>query len=166
LRRARGHGEWRDSVAKEARIDPTGVVLVGSAATGYSLSPRKPARPFHRERTAAQEASDVDIGLVNEGLFIAAWNEVVRLDRARALSVSWTTISTMREQVYFGAMADFHLPPGSDPRQRLLLATAASTRRPPLLGLKARCRIYRRPEDLKAYHVQSLRKLRLELTGS
>ncbi|WP_152428001.1 hypothetical protein [Dietzia sp. UCD-THP] len=60
---------WRHEVAKRLRVDPTGVQLVGSARLGYSLSPRKNFKLFDAQ-------SDLDIAVVSNEIFDAAWLEL------------------------------------------------------------------------------------------
>lgn len=60
---------WRHEVAKRLNVDPTGIQLVGSARLGYSLSPRKNFKLFDAQ-------SDLDIAVVSNEIFDAAWLEL------------------------------------------------------------------------------------------
>jgi hypothetical protein len=64
--------EWRDGLARELNIPPDGISIVGSAATGFSLSPLKAGRPFRVQPDVAGMRSDVDIALVAPDLFTQA----------------------------------------------------------------------------------------------
>src|SRR6266536_3199528 len=62
---------WRSSVAKELSLGPDHVLIVGSAATGFSLSPLKAGRPFRPLPGVDGRTSDIDIALVAPNLFTA-----------------------------------------------------------------------------------------------
>ena len=69
----------------------------------------------------------------------------------------------MRVDVYWGVVGQRSLPSNTGPARQVLTAVSVATRTPPIRGHIVRCRIYRRKEDLKAYHIDSLRQLRVEL---
>lgn len=60
---------WRHQIAKSLEVDPIGIQLVGSARLGYSLSPHKQFKEFHKN-------SDLDIAVVDAELFDKAWREL------------------------------------------------------------------------------------------
>jgi hypothetical protein len=156
------HDRWRKSVADVLNASARHICIVGSAATGYSLSPLKAGRSF-RDLTNSR-ASDIDLAIVNEPLFEEAWNTIVALDRRIALRLPAPERDKMRTDVYWGLVAQRALPGNTDTARRLLLATARAGIAPPIRGYQIRCRIYRREEDLRAYHIVSLRSLRAELS--
>jgi len=57
---------WKKELAAGLKVDPYGVILVGSACTGYSLNPYKNFRDFH-------ERSDLDVAVVSDQHFDEAW---------------------------------------------------------------------------------------------
>src|SRR5579864_7616044 len=63
------HQAWRASVAGELGLGPDSIYIVGSAATGFSLSPLKPGRPFRQLGGADEQTSDIDIALIDSSLF-------------------------------------------------------------------------------------------------
>jgi hypothetical protein len=158
---------WRSEVASAAKLDSDSVYLVGSAATGYSLSPRKAGRPF--KRIGANNASDIDIAVVDSTLFALMWNTIVAYDRNRTLLSALAEssnrplmpdrISRVRLQVYWGTVSSSDSLPGTTEAQRLRSLFAATSRREPFLGHAVRARVYRRRRDLIAYHVQSLQQV-------
>src|SRR5258708_4736981 len=79
------HDAWRRSVGGSLGVALDDVRIVGSAATGYSLSPLKPGRPFRPWTASAVSVSDIDIALVDPRLFSDAWNLIISLDRAYRL---------------------------------------------------------------------------------
>ena len=65
--------EWRLGLATRIDIDPLELVVVGSAATGYSLAPRKNLKQFDSD-------SDIDLAIVSEHLLAEAWHQLRTLD--------------------------------------------------------------------------------------
>jgi len=157
------YDEWGVAVARALLVDPISVQIVGSAATGYSLSPLKPGRPFRPSGSSVASVSDIDIAVIDTDLFAVAWDTILRLDRTHRLRGSHDTRLKMRVDVYWGVIGQQSLPPGTDPARSLLRAMAVAGRAPPLRGYRVRSRLYRRHEDLRAYHVSSLRQLRAAL---
>ena len=157
---------WRTSVASQLGVEPDNVRIVGSAATGFSLSPLKPGRPFRRlENAAGGQTSDIDIALIAPSLFVVAWETILYLDRRHRLGIAQGALGKIRLDVYWGLVGQQSLPRNTDPARSILSAMSVAGRMPPLRGYPIRCRIYRRVEDLRAYHTDSLRQLRQELAA-
>jgi hypothetical protein len=66
---------WRHMLAEGLQVDPRDIVLVGSAATGRSLSARKKFSMFNRK-------SDVDIAIISPAHFDRAWHWFRRVNPA------------------------------------------------------------------------------------
>jgi hypothetical protein len=156
---------WQASVAREVAVGPEDVRIVGSAATGYSLSPLKPGRAFRRIKANGGKTSDIDIALIAPSLFMVAWETIVYFDRGRRLGTEYETLSKIRLDIYWGLVAQRSLPLNTDPARSVKGAMNVAGRTPPLRGYPIKCRIYRRAEDLRAYHINSLRQLRQELSA-
>jgi predicted nucleotidyltransferase len=159
--------EWRDAVAREAKVSADGIYIVGSAATGYSLSPLKPGRGFRVLAANRTSSSDVDVAVVDPLLFEGAWETIVRLDRIRGLGrplskgVESARIDRdrMRLNVYWGTISQVYAVLGTTTSRILRSLKAATTRRAPFVGYEINVRIYRRRLDLQSYHEQSLKNL-------
>lgn len=156
------HDLWSSSVAAVLQIGKEDIRIVGSAATGYSLSPYKAGRPF-RAIAAGKQASDIDIAIISKEIFEEAWNTIVGVDRKKRLRLSEADRDKMRTDVYWGLVGHRSLPANTGVTRRILIAMAVAGKSPPVRGQKIRCRIYRRCDDLRAYHTVSLQQLRLEL---
>lgn len=63
---------FKEIVSSNLKINFHSLQMVGSAKTGYSLSPKKVLRPFHNEDTKS-ESSDIDIAIISERLFSEFW---------------------------------------------------------------------------------------------
>ena len=168
------YSEWRTTTARASGLTPDGIYLVGSAATGYSLSPFKPGREFRPIDPGVTHKSDIDIAVVNDELFVNSWNSILRYDRARrlsgALSGAWShkqpilqQIDRMRLNIYWGTISHAHTTQGSAESRVLRTLFSATTREDPFQGYDIKARIYRRREDLLSYHEQSLQQLKVKL---
>jgi hypothetical protein len=100
---------WCGAIDAVLNIGANGIHIVGSAATGYSLSPLKPGRPF-RKPGVSGPASDIDVALVNQGLFDHAWETILTHDRSRRLQMSYDARAKTRTDVYWGVVAQKSLP--------------------------------------------------------
>jgi hypothetical protein len=58
--------DWKKTMGEGLQVDPYGVILVGSACTGFSLSPQKNFRAFHAR-------SDLDVAVISDRYFDEAW---------------------------------------------------------------------------------------------
>lgn len=64
---------WRDTLAQQLEVDGRDLAIVGSAATGRSLNPRKRFKTFDAE-------SDIDIAVVSSHHFDQAWRWFLETD--------------------------------------------------------------------------------------
>lgn len=91
---------WREDIAKKLRVDPTDILITGSAALGFSLSSHKNFKQF-------DEKSDVDVSIVSQHYFDVAWHDLIftsrpviqpkmraALDDHRSRLIYWGTIAT------------------------------------------------------------------------
>ncbi len=58
--------EWKTRLAKMLEVDAYEIALIGSAAVGFSLNPRKRFAPF-------SASSDIDVAVVSSHHFDLAW---------------------------------------------------------------------------------------------
>jgi len=160
---------WRSEAGKACGVVSDHVYIVGSAKTGFSMSPRKAGNDFRPISSTGIYPSDIDIAIVDKELFESAWNTILTYDRSRKLRKVITGDSTyltfreridrLRLNIYWGTLAGDHTISGTKEAQRIRSLFAATTRVPPFQGYQARARIYRRQEDLISYHVQSIESL-------
>lgn len=159
---------WRERVARAALLSPSALFIVGSAAFGYSLHPDKLGREFRRPGNI-DGPSDIDIAIVDAGVFTAIWDSVVTLDRGRGLgpvirafggsrSVGEWILQT-RKNVYWGHISASLSSSGTELSARIRAMLAEASRLPPLEGHPSRARLYRTRDDFRHYHLNSLRGL-------
>lgn len=91
---------WREGIAKKLRVDPSDIIITGSAALGFSLSPHKNFKVF-------DDNSDVDVSIISHHHFEVAWHDLLHsrrhnmppqmkaaLDDHKARLIYWGTIAT------------------------------------------------------------------------
>lgn len=155
---------WRESLARDMKVDGQDILLVGSAATGRSLNPRKRFRQFN-------SSSDLDIAVVSRLHFDISWQWL--LDTNPAL------ISGMTEEALkkFRAHEAHYIYEGVIAAEDLLgfLPFAAQwndalQRNEKLLPMRARgrrmfVRIYKDARSLRDAQEKSILNYRRSLSG-
>ena len=131
--------------------------LVGSAATGFSLSPTKAGAQF-RNVSDPPKPSDLDFALVDSEFFTNTWNDLVKEDSLLGSSIRPDAI---RIRVYWGRIEQHVIPGNHRPRTRSLLD--AIRRQQICRGHSASIRVYRRVDDLLGYSLWCIRQLKREL---
>lgn len=149
--------DWKRKLGQLIDVDPACLAIVGSAATGVSLSPTKNFKEF-------DASSDVDVAVVSPYHFDIAWR-YLRMNGSRRLSVDARTRNSwdqhVKQYIYWGTVATDRLlgvlPFGKD----WLAATAAMSLEAPSLGRTINLRIYTDYDALRSYHVRGVRELRI-----
>ena len=154
---------WRTAIANAAKIRMPEVMLFGSAHVGYSLAPLKFGRPFSRIATIDRRASDLDLSIINERLFLAAWNSVVEQDRKQTLGINRDDTNRLHQNIYYGFLSDKLVPRGSNSFRTIVEIRNCTGLHVVSSGIKVNIRLYRRNEDLFGYQIWSLRNLKYEL---
>lgn len=158
------YGAWRGELARASGQPATAFYIVGSAGTGYSLSPLKPGRDF-RPLRGPEPASDIDVAVVSPRIFFHAWNTIVFYDQQRTLALVAEDRTRIRNDIYWGYVANHLIPANTNASRAIRLIIAVSSRIPPLRGHRVKMRVYRRLEDLHAYHIYSVRAVRRVLVA-
>lgn len=161
-RNSDAYEDWRQALAQDMPYSPSDVHIVGSAATGFSLSPEKPGRLF-KEANHPGGPSDFDVAVVCPSLFVETWELIVAYDRLRKLGVSFNSRALTRRNVYWGHISPKTIPRGTTPSRLLRTISAIGSRHPRTKGHPVSIRIYRQRGDLRGYHVSSLNVLRANL---
>lgn len=128
--------------------------LVGSAATGFSLSAEKAGRSF-KKTGGFEKPSDLDIGIVDEDLFESCWNEMVEWERQSYHYLE----DTNRVHVYWGRIDRHRLPERAATKVRLQNLLNAVEQSPEFRGYPTSIRVYRRRDDLIGYLEHSIHVL-------
>lgn len=71
---------FKEIVSGNFHISFHSLQLVGSAKTGFSLSPSKKLTPFHDE-SDTQKSSDIDIAIISEHLYQHYWDKMRQTEK-------------------------------------------------------------------------------------
>jgi len=152
--------DWKSELARELQVDPYSLLVVGSAATGVTLNPKKSLfRGF-------QTASDVDVAVVSHYHFELGWKTLRELGSRGEIPTKQERRGRKQHREYLvfdGTIAtDWilpHLPFGTKWSAALRSAEAGL----PEPGHAVKARIYRDVEALRAYQVRNIARLRDQL---
>ena len=147
---------WKLFLASGIRVDPSEIIVVGSAAVGHSLAPMKGLRRF-------DEQSDVDVAIVSHYFFSEAWHHLRSIDLTLApLSPPQraAVIDHQTRYIYWGCVATDRLLPLLPFAAMWLQARTALASRAPTVDRDINFRIYRDFRALRAYQLRGLQSLR------
>lgn len=90
-------------IAKQFKVHPNEVLVVGSAKLGFSIAPQKKFRPFG-------EKSDIDVVIVSDSLFSSVWSSVysIWIDK-----VIWEAEHDFKKYLFRGWIRPDKLPPST-----------------------------------------------------
>lgn len=92
-------GVLKSHLAAELGVDASNIVVVGSARLGFSLNPDKFPRQF-------SDTSDIDIVIVDKGLFDKVWTTLLRWNYPRRLvklgKADGDWVYQRRKDIYWG----------------------------------------------------------------
>ncbi len=152
---------WRRILAGKIEVDPACILIVGSAAVGWSLNPAKNFKEFDRR-------SDIDVAVISAYHFTVGWR-FMRSNPAKRLSLDNRTRNAWDEHVtnyiYFGAIATDKLLgilPFGAPWQAARTAMMAV---PPTLERDVKFRVYTDFEALRSYQLRSLTSLQQQIVS-
>jgi hypothetical protein len=154
--------QWKKRLASFLEVDPYEMVLTGSGAIGYSLSPHKNYREYN-------DKSDIDVAVISSHHFEIAWR-YLRQSRTRWLSISRQAKNAIEEHrknyVFTGTIATDSflalLPFGKRWQQGL----DEMSKHAPTVGRDVKLRIYRDYDALRYYQMTGIKKLQEALLCS
>lgn len=132
------------------------VVMVGSAKTGYSLSPKKFLKSFTDD---GDEKSDIDIAIISSQLFDFFW----KLFRVSYDVTNEKFYKYISRGIYRGYISDTDLYSIEKCRMEWLEKSNEATRqlqRKMYFKHEIHYRIYRDWKDMEEYHIQSIEQLK------
>jgi hypothetical protein len=152
--------DWKAALAADLEIDPYMLLVVGSAATGFSLSPWKGFTAFH-------PLSDVDVAVVSMRHFDDAWRWLRDLGPEKLLSKFDRDMFTWHRKnlVFDGAIATEKLLPRLSFGPKWASGLGHVGKREPTIGRAVKARIYRDFESLRKYHETNISELKLRLSS-
>ncbi len=167
-----GYETFMSTLSAALEVERACITIVGSAKTGYSLSPDSFGRAF-------SERSDVDVIVVDEGLFDLVWKSLLKWHypwkyRLAGAEKNWAT--RRMEDVYWGHITLNRIRRETWPLRGQLseLRDLAATwfeafqglgRQQQLTQFDFSGRLYRTWDHASRYHVDSLRRVRDKLAN-
>lgn len=147
---------WRLFLATEIKVDPSEIIVVGSAAVGRSLAPPKNLKPFGAH-------SDVDVAIISHYFFSEAWHHLRSVDLtldSLTPAQRAAVVEHQRNYIYWGCIATDRLLSLLPFASAWLGAQSKLAARAPTVDRKINFRIYRDFRALRAYQRRGLQQLR------
>jgi hypothetical protein len=151
--------EWKRDLSRGLGVDPHALVLVGSAAVGVSLNPRKSFRSFGPK-------SDIDVAVVSPTHFEQAWWYLRTLGSGfygLPPAVRTAVAEHRSNYVYWGTIATDRLLPWLPFGTQWLSAAGKASARDPIADRTVNFRLYRDPSALRLYQSQGFNAARTRL---
>ncbi len=151
------HIRMIEQISRGLRVSKEDICIVGSARTGFSLSPLKYGEAFNN-------FSDIDVVVVSPKLFDPSWLEVVthcRGPRSTHNKATWGRLLDHRDRhyVFNGWIYPNDMIGALGIGSRWLSTFSGLSRIRELSTRKVSGRLYRTWDHVKAYHTWSLQKL-------
>lgn len=108
---------WRLQLAATAGIPQESIRLIGSASLGFSLKPATLGREFRD--LSSRRPSDIDLAIVSEPHFVAAWETILSYDRKGQFYMVGQSRYEIAVSVYNGHLAQAAVPKGTDASRTL-----------------------------------------------
>ncbi len=151
--------DFKMIVSEAMSIGFSSVVMVGSAKTGYSLSPKKFLKQFVDE---GEKKSDIDIAIISPYLFEHFW----KLFRQSYDVTKERLYQYISRAIYRGYISDQDIKNIEECRKEWIELSRKSTQQ---LQIKLyfkhaiHYRIYRDWKDMEEYHIQAIERLKGEV---
>lgn len=156
---------FKEVVSKNMGISFHSSQIVGSAKTGFSLSPKKPLKPFH-DADGSAKTSDIDVAIVSSKLYEELWALLRKINGHRYYTNYYQQLAS---SVFRGYINDGSLKKFDSVREKWLERIS-----PINMALQDNLRfvhpityrIYRSWEDLEEYQLLGINKVRAKLEGA
>ena len=137
--------------------------LVGSAKTGFSLSPNKILTPFH-DGDDTQKSSDIDIAIISESLYQYYWNKMRQTEKIQYKRFyQQLTASIFRG--YINDKVLMEIPPIRTEWLSVVAPINKLLQDELMIVHPITYRIYRSWEDLEEYQIIGIEKTKKNLEG-
>ncbi len=139
-------------LASMINVDSCSIIFVGSASTGFSLSPNKNFRKFN-------DKSDIDIAIISHYYFDVAWHTLRNIDIYGLSPEAVLSIKAHREKyIYYGTIATDKIL-GLLPFGKEWMAAVEDLKKSPIFENRdVNFRLYRDHESLRAYHINNFKR--------
>ena len=133
-------------------VDSCSIIFVGSASTGFSLSPNKNFKKFN-------DRSDIDIAIISHYYFDVAWHALRNIEDYKEMPEVAESIRLHRQRyIYYGTIATDKIL-GLMPFGKEWLAAIENLKTFPVFENRdINFRLYRDHESLRAYHINNFKR--------
>lgn len=154
---------FKEIISENFHISFHSLQLVGSAKTGFSLSPQKALFPFHDESNS-QKSSDIDIALVSEKLYQYYWDRMRQTEKIQYKRFyQQLTVSIFRG--YINDKVLMEIPPIRSEWLSIISPINKLLQDELMIVHPITYRIYRSWEDLEEYQITGIEKTKKWLEG-
>lgn len=152
---------WKTQLSGALGVDPRNIVLTGSAAIGFGLSPHKAYRAF-------SDASDIDCGIISQFHFDVAWRHLRQYESSAPTitqNIKKAVNSHRVIHIFSGTIAANTILPILPFGSTWLRALQAMSKVDPTQGRDVKLRIYKDFDALRFYQSDNISKLRDSLAA-
>ncbi len=140
-------------------VDSCAVIFVGSASTGFSLSPNKNFKSF-------DEYSDIDIAIISNYHFNIAWHSIRNVDINKQMPEVKNSIIDHRQRlVFWGTIATDKILGLMPFAKDWMMAIEELHNNPIFENREINFRLYQDYDSLRAYHKNNLEKNLVNVLG-
>lgn len=148
--------KWRLELANKLEVDPSEILITGSACFGVSLNPYKNYRFFDDE-------SDIDVAIISEYFFNTSWRSLRNIG-TKIHSMPPKSKQSVKDHVekyiYWDTIATDKLLPYLPFGKSWQSSLDEMAKNPYTRGREIKARIYKDFDSLRAYQVNNLKNLR------
>ena len=146
--------DWRHELSDKIKIDPSDIIITGSANLGFSLNPNKNFKEF-------DHISDVDICIFSEYYFTIAWHDLLNLSLVGLSNKMNTVVKEHRNRyIYWGTIATDQILPLLSFGRTWARIIPQMSKYKPLGDHEIHFRIYRDRHSFRSYLLTSIENRR------
>lgn len=154
---------FKEIISENFHISFHSLQLVGSAKTGFSLSPQKALSPFHDESNG-QKSSDIDIALVSEKLYQHYWDRMRQTEKIQYKRF-YRQLTASIFRGYINDKVLMEIPPIRSEWLSTISPINKLLQDELMIMHPITYRIYRSWEDLEEYQIIGIEKTKKGLEG-
>lgn len=152
---------FKEIISENLHISFHSLQIVGSAKTGFSLSPHKVLTPFHEE-SDEQKSSDIDIAIISENLYQHYWEMMRKVEKIQYKRFyQQLTASIFRG--YINDKVLMEIPPIRAEWLKTISPINKLLQDELMIVHPITYRIYRTWEDLEEYQINGIEKTKKSL---
>ncbi len=156
---------FKEIVSTKLGVNFHSIQIVGSAKTGYSLSPYKLFIPFHDE-SEEQKPSDIDIAIISDKLFQQFWDDLRKIKDVHYKKHYYNHLTQSIFRGYIDEKDIIEIPELCKKWEQLIIPINITLQDELGFIHPITYRLYRNWDDLEEYQIISITKARRLLEGN